>query len=115
MIIIDEAAYINENLFHETILPLLGMDKSALVALSTPLTEANFFSKMIMHQDEAGELYFRTLHIGLICKVCALLPDIIKRMQCPHKNHELPQWKAGWRQVFFIRNFLLAIKIKKSK
>ncbi len=74
------------------------MDKSVLIALSTPLDEENFFSKMIVHRDANGELYFRTLHIGMVCKICAKLEDPLQRLKCSHKNHELPQWKAGWRQ-----------------
>lgn len=75
------------------------MDGSCLIAISTPLTEANFFTKLISFKDpEDGELFFKTLHIGLICKNCLKKTDIVEMSKCPHQLHKLPPWKTGDRQ-----------------
>ena len=66
MIIIDEAAAINARLFYETIVPLLEMRVTSLIAISTPLDEFNFFSKILNLHDDDGHPFFDTIHIGLV-------------------------------------------------
>ena len=91
----DEAAYIDENLFHETILPLIAVKGTCLIAISTPLTEANFFTKLVTFKDSDGQLFFKTLHIGLICKNCLKKTDLVEMVKCPHELHKLPHWKSS--------------------
>lgn len=105
---VDEAAYVDEDLFNETILPLLGVEGTALIAISTPLTEANFFTKLVTFKGPDGEPFFKTLHIGLVCKKCLLKPDLTEMLKCPHEQHKLPPWKSGERQEwlrFITENF----------
>jgi hypothetical protein len=74
------------------------VEGSCLIALSTPLTEANFFTKMISFKDDDGELFFKTLHIGLVCKNCLNKTSVVEMMGCQHNKHKLPPWKSGDRQ-----------------
>lgn len=69
----DEAAYVNKGLFFETIVPLLGMQTAALICISTPLTEMNWFSALLNAKDEDGSLFFNIVRIGLVCKKCMKL------------------------------------------
>ena len=63
MIVLDEAAYINEDLFHETIIPLLELKFVALIAISTPLDENNCFTKLVQLKDENGNEFIKTIHL----------------------------------------------------
>lgn len=74
------------------------MSDSCLIAITTPLTEANFITKLITFKPDGKELYFKTLHIGLICKKCFENEDLANATHCPHNKHKLPPWKPDERQ-----------------
>jgi hypothetical protein len=88
----------------------MGMKKAALVAISTPLGEMNWFTKLMRHttkskvinelgiESEAEELFFHTLHIGLICDNCMKLQDPDKMSECTHMAYLEPPWKGGGRR-----------------
>lgn len=75
----DEAAYVPKGLFFETIVPLLEMQRAALICISTPLDELNWFSALLDVRDElTGDFFFYVVRIGLICKKCLQLPHEVR-------------------------------------
>lgn len=93
MIVIDEAAHISLDLFYETIVPILELTNTALLAISTPLDEFNYYSELFLKKDENGEDFFKTIKAGRICDDCGRLPyDIM--IKCDH----VPDG-AHWKSV----------------
>lgn len=91
MIIIDEAAHIPTDLFYEVIVPILEMTMTALLAISTPLDEFNYYSKLVTLKDENGEPFFVTIEAGRICDDCSRLPYEVM-IKCDHVE-DTAHWK----------------------
>lgn len=69
------------------------MKRSALICISTPLDELNWFSALLDVRDETtGDFYFYVVRIGLICKQCLQLPHE-EMIRCTHNTTSLPPWK----------------------
>ena len=77
--------------FYEVIVPLLEMDKTALICISTPQDSLNFYSEMFDMKGPDGLALFRTIQVGLACEEC-----LAKGMggECPHNTDEIPPWKS---------------------
>ena len=67
---LEEAAFIDLQVFYEIVVPLLEMDTTALIAISTPQDKQNFYSEMFELKDARGEPFFRTIKVSLICEKC---------------------------------------------
>ncbi len=91
MIIIDEAAHIDVNLFYEVIVPILEMTMTALLAISTPLDEFNYYSKLVDMKDDKGEPFFVIIKAGRICDDCSRLP-YEQMLKCDHVE-DTAHWK----------------------
>ena len=91
IIVIDEAAHISLDLFYETIVPILELTNTALLAISTPLDEFNYYSKLVEQKDENGDPFFKTIKAGRVCDDCMRLPydQMIKCDHVPDGAH----WK----------------------
>lgn len=87
--IIEEAAHVSEEVFKQMVVPLYGMKDTAVIAISTPEDEDNWYSQLA----ETG--LFKTVQLGLACQDC-----IDRRMadKCTHKESRLPDWKPEERQ-----------------
>lgn len=59
--IIDEAAYINKQLYDETIRALTNMRDTGLIAISTPLGPDNFISILIDMKNEDGTDFYNIM------------------------------------------------------
>lgn len=93
VLILEEASRLDEAVFKEVVLPLLAVQDTVMLAISTPMDENNFYSVMLEMKKPNGELLFNVLQITLLCDACQKEGKI----ECPHKN-ELPAWKSGERQ-----------------
>jgi hypothetical protein len=82
VIVIDEAAHVNPDLFFKVILPILQMKNTALFALSSPEGSQNYFSKLI-NLKVNGQPFFRICDCQMICEDCRKL-DRDKQIQCNH-------------------------------
>lgn len=89
LIILEEAAYCDQGLVSEVIVPLLSMQESVLLCISTLLDGSNHYSKMFELQNDKGEQLFKTIAITLVCDECAASahPEL-----CTHKLGSLPRW-----------------------
>lgn len=70
---------------------MLELTCTSLLAISTPLDEFNYYSKLVEQKDENGDPFFKTIKAGRICEDCGLLPyeDMIKCDHVPDGAH----WK----------------------
>lgn len=103
ILILEEAAYIKESVFHEVVLPLIGVNNVAVLGISTPDNEFNYYSELVNmkkktrpgdpNSDDTSEGVFHVLEFGLHCEDCAK-----RRIKCLHKDIELPEWKSRKRQ-----------------
>jgi hypothetical protein len=71
------------------------MNNTAVLAISTPDTEDNYYSQLMeMTLKDSDETIFRTIKIGLSCEQCVAR----KVAKCPHTASRLPPWKSDARQ-----------------
>jgi hypothetical protein len=92
VVIIEEASRLDEEVFSEVVIPLLGVEGTAILAISTPLDEENFYTQMTRMKDPVTDGFlFKSLSIELMCPDCKAkgLIDV-----CPHRRSILPPWKA---------------------
>ena len=79
----------SEELFLQVVVPLLEMQKTSLLAISTiPPGRDCFFNNMLTLEED-GDLVFNVLQVRLVCDVC--LKE--GRTECSHVD-TLPPWKA---------------------
>ena len=76
-------------LISEVIIPLLSMQNSVLLCISTLLMSGNHYSRMFALKHEDGTPVFETISITLVCDTCLAgdHPEL-----CTHKLHTLPRW-----------------------
>tara|TARA_B100000683_G_scaffold52645_1_gene50325 strand:+ start:685 stop:2427 length:1743 start_codon:yes stop_codon:yes gene_type:complete len=95
LILLEEAAFMPIKMFHEVIVPLLELETTALICISTPQDSSNFYSMMFEMVDQAGEKLFNQIQVSMVCEDCKLGPHPEK---CTHMKHLLPKWKSGGKQ-----------------
>ena len=79
----------------EVVVPLLGVNGTAIVAISTPLGEDNWYTGLIQKKTEDGERLFNVVQYSLVCDECRK-KDLAT--ECQHKIELLPPWKSESRQ-----------------
>ena len=71
ILILEEAAYCDPEFFYETLAPILLIERTSLLAISTLTSEINFYTRLIKMRDPATqEPIFHTLQIQLACEKC---------------------------------------------
>ncbi len=81
--IIDEAAWVSDDLLYKAILPMLQAKGSVMVALSSPQGNGNSYSRMLSWRDKTGESFFRIIECHMVCVDCRALP-VDKQVDCDH-------------------------------
>lgn len=56
--------------FYEVVVPLMEMDRTSLICISTVLSSDNFYSKLLGLKDERGRDFFKKFEFYLACKAC---------------------------------------------
>ena len=92
VVYMEEAAFMALDVFFEVIVPLLEMETTALIAISTPLDGMNFYSEMFDLKGGDGQPLFNTLRIGLSCAKCQAAG---KSADCTHMQDVIPPWKSA--------------------
>jgi hypothetical protein len=92
VIILEEAARIDAGVFYEVVVPLMGVLNTATLAISTPMTNENFYSELFDMKDEKNEALFHCVKLSKVCEDCRKIAkqDLI---ECPHSEHLQPPWK----------------------
>ena len=60
-------AYCDPGLVSEVVVPLLSMQSSVLLCISTILDSGNHYSKMMEMKDAYGNYIFQSIRITLVC------------------------------------------------
>ena len=92
VIICEEAAAMDTAVFYEVVVPLLELDRTALICISTILDPCNYYSKLLELKDENGDSFFQVHRFTLACNLCieAGTPEA-----CTHMFRELPPWQSA--------------------
>lgn len=89
LIIIDEAAFMPAKQFSDNVLPILGNNNRALIAISTPADDSNWYSQVLNILIERDSP-FRIIAKQLACMPCRIMQ---REAQCTHNKHLLPSYK----------------------
>jgi hypothetical protein len=49
LIIVDDTALIDPSFFYETVAPVMGVQRTTIICISTPGSDANLFTRMCRH------------------------------------------------------------------
>ena len=102
----EEASRLDPKVFLETIAPLLGVEYTSLLGISTPMDENNQYSQMFDMKNQHGGNLFHTITIQLVCAACMANMDKDVMMNCPHKTTEVPPWKQNSERQDLVRALL---------
>jgi hypothetical protein len=91
LIILEEAAYIDEEIYKNVILPLKSNAYLGTVAITTPSNDLNWFSYLENLTDDQGRAIFLTIYAGTACKKCRAKG---KAEDCIHG--ERTPWKSEY-------------------
>ena len=88
---LEEAAFMSMDVFYEIVTPLLEMQTTSLIAISTPQDSTNFYSELFDMKGADQKPLFNTIQVSLVCPKCAAgeHPEA-----CSHRTHLLPPWKS---------------------
>ena len=89
---LEEAAFISEQLFFQVVVPLLEVNDTALIAISTPESSENYYSILCDMRLPDGSPLFATLRIGMVCDSC--MANSPNPAACTHREAERPDWKS---------------------
>lgn len=92
IIIVEEAAVVDPALFYEVIMPLLQIDETALLCISTIKSSDNFYSELIHKKDSTGNPVFKVHMFYNSCEVCRKTD---KPGDCTHLKHNIPHWQSN--------------------
>ena len=66
MIILEEAAYVDPGFFYETVAPLLCMQQTCMLAISTLRDSFNFYTRLVkMRNKTTGDPLFSVVQVRL--------------------------------------------------
>ena len=94
LIVLEEAAYIDEAVFNEVVIPLLEIEVTSVIAISTPSTQDNYYSKLMSLKTKRGDPVFSVFTAKRMCAICAAEG----RDSCPHIEAEKAPWKSGGKR-----------------
>lgn len=81
----------NEEIFEMVCAPLLGVEGTRMLAISTPDGSGNYYSLLFQKRRPDGTRLCKTVEIGLSCDDCRLSG---RQADCTHVLWLLPSWKS---------------------
>lgn len=102
----EEAARIPGDLFRETIAPLLLVENTALIGITTPMEETCDYSQMMAMKHDNGDPMFNTISVTLMCDACRKA----NLLECPHMAHEVPHWKRDKKRGRLVQSIMASNK-----
>ena len=91
VVVMEEAAFMKPSVVYKVIIPLMAVKDTAILAISTPEDEGNYYSVLLSLLNDDGTTVFKTLAVGLSCDACRAEG---KASECSHKSSDLPSWKS---------------------
>ena len=95
ILILEELTQIPIEYYFEVILPLMTVDLTTILAITTPKGEDNAHTREFLRQKNSKEKIFNVLEFSLVCEDCKKKGVSI---DCQHFMHKLPPWKSHLRQ-----------------
>lgn len=88
--VMDEAAFVNPDLFFTVVLPVWEVGETALICISTPTNSLNVYMSMftVLHPI-TGKPLIPTIRVQSICARC----QEVGQLECPHNKKYFPDWK----------------------
>jgi len=102
----EEAARIPVELFKETVAPLLLVEYTALIGITTPMDESCEYSQMMNMKHDDGEPMFNAISVTLMCDTCRKA----NLLECPHMAHEVPHWKRDKKRGRLVQSIMASDK-----
>jgi hypothetical protein len=96
LVILEEAAFIDESVFNEVVIPLLEVSNTALVGISTPQDKNNYYSSLVHLEDDHGNRVFHVFEAKNACDKC--IAELKDPSKCPHVALDRPAWKSKEKQ-----------------
>ena len=95
VIILEEAAYVSQDFFYETVAPLLLVGVTTLICISTLTSELSFYTRLFKIKDPVTGLpVFAQFQVSLACDACK---DAGMAASCRHMLHLVPTWQSSVR------------------
>jgi len=89
VIILEEAAQVDQAFFYETVAPLLIVGETTLLGISTLLSSTNFYTRLLHLRDKVTNApIFTVLSVELACAACK---ESGKSAECVHMLHLIPR------------------------
>ena len=95
IIIIDELTQMSLQLYYEVIVPLMIVEFTVILSITTPKGEESAYTRELLRQKESKEKIYNILEFSLACKDCVSQGIAV---QCEHMDHLQPAWKSKERQ-----------------
>ena len=92
VIILEEAAACAPKMVKEVVVPLLVVDTSVLICISTLKDSDNSYSKMFNCKNPDGTTMFEQRQIDLVCADCRKSDN---PQDCTHKFALMPRWLSS--------------------
>jgi hypothetical protein len=89
VVILEEAAFMDQQVFMTVCVPLIGVNHTAIIGITTPDNEFNYCSELIDLKTVGGEPLFNVNQIGLQCPSCKM-----RNRPCTHPVVVMPHWKS---------------------
>lgn len=114
LVIAEEAASLAEEFLLKVIMPLLQLDRTAFIGISTVKESDNYFSKLQSLVNRDGTPFFNTLKFFNVCDECRKKGNTV---DCEHHKHLLPHWISGSKidKVKYLYKQLGATKIMEQE
>lgn len=93
-------------MFRETIAPLLLVENTALIGITTPMEDTCDYSQMMSMTHQDGSPMFNTISITLMCDACRKA----RLLECPHLAHEIPAWKRDKKRGRLVQSIMAGDK-----
>jgi len=95
LFVIDEAGHMSPNMFQVACVPLLLIKHTAMMAITTPGPEYDYFAEIMDIRNDAGESFARAFRFGRVCHACA---KIGKSLSCTHRKDKVREhWHSDER------------------
>jgi hypothetical protein len=112
VIIGEESAYMSEAVWHDNVLPLFAIARSALIMISTPGTENNFYNRLLDMKLPDGTNFAHVVKVELSCRRCK---ELGATEFCRHMMHLVPKWKKdGGDKLSIIRQARFSLSLSLS-
>jgi hypothetical protein len=80
---------LNPALFFNVVVPLMSVEHTALLAITSPGDDQNYVSIIQDLKNADGQPLMRNVRVGMACDQC-----IKSGVECKHKYQKLPAWKS---------------------